>query len=128
MNVHGWCQVAVSLTVSVLSFRVITRVVCVCACVCSGGSLADVGRDAEREPFALRDVSAVSLVSCFSAVKLTLSQSASQRVNNTSADCDARTGVYPLRNLTRTRIHILCRRSLCQDSAVWTVFTHRCSS
>ena len=32
--VYGWCQVAVSLTVSVLSFHVITRVVCVCACVC----------------------------------------------------------------------------------------------
>ena len=29
-----WCQVAVLLTVSVLSFHVITRVVCVCACVC----------------------------------------------------------------------------------------------
>ena len=29
-----WCQVAVSLTESVLSFHVITRVVCVCACAC----------------------------------------------------------------------------------------------
>ena len=32
--VWWWCQVAVSLTVSVLWFHVITRVVCVCACVC----------------------------------------------------------------------------------------------
>ena len=33
VSVYGWCQVAVSLTVSVLSFHVITRVVCVCACI-----------------------------------------------------------------------------------------------
>ena len=40
----------------------------------------------QKGNLSLRDASVASLVSCFSAVKLALSQSGSQRVNNTFAD------------------------------------------